>query len=75
MAGDDAAKTGAPISSEELVRQLELLDEKINAALTFIQKLRREKAELESGLAESEALRRDAAQRLSALLDRIDVLL
>jgi len=75
MDNGDAGRPSPSVPDEELARQLAVLDEKIDAALELIRKLRAEKTEVEARLAESEGLRKEAAQRLAALLDSIDTLL
>jgi chromosome segregation ATPase len=75
MDNGDAGRPSPSVPDEELARQLAVLDEKIDAALELIRKLRAEKTEVEARLAESEGLRTEAAQRLAALLDSIDTLL
>lgn len=75
MEGSAGARPTSAATDEELARRLAVLDEKVDAAIDLIHRLREEKAAVESRLAESERLRREAAERLTALLDRIDTLL
>jgi hypothetical protein len=65
--------SGAP--SEQVARQLELLEEHVDAAISLVGRLRHENEELRARLAESDKVRRQALERLDSLLDRIDALL
>lgn len=60
---------------EELARQLDALEGRIDAAIALIARLRREKQELEARLAESAEARREAQRRLDSVLDKIETLL
>ncbi len=75
MTGQDDGRAAGQVSHEDLVRQFEVLEARIDAALELIDRLRREKDTVDARLAESESLRREAAQRLAALLDRLEPLL
>jgi phage-related minor tail protein len=57
---------------ETVTRQLARLESRIDETVALVASLRREQAALAAQLEQSERVRREAAQRVQALLDRID---
>lgn len=58
-----------------LIEQFNLLEEKIDAALELIQRLKEEKRRLEERLSEEEKLRGEAVRMLNTIIDKIETLL
>ncbi|MEO0004831.1 MAG: hypothetical protein ABIK47_00600 [candidate division WOR-3 bacterium] len=58
-----------------LIEQFNLLEEKIDAALGLIQRLKEEKRRLEERLSEEEKLRGEAVRMLNTIIDKIETLL
>ena len=75
MTAPEDGRTAGQVGHDDLVRQFEVLEAKIDAALKLIDRLRQEKGALDARFAESERLRREASARLAALLDRLEPLL
>ncbi|MEO0077575.1 MAG: hypothetical protein ABIK86_01050 [candidate division WOR-3 bacterium] len=69
-----AADRTAPVCRGPAAQELARLEQRVNEAIALVTRLRREKAELEARLAAADQLRAEAAQRVQALLDRIDTL-
>ena len=67
-----ASDANTPPSREVIARQLGQLESRVDEAVALIARLRKQQSELEARLAESERVRREAAQRVQVLLDRID---
>ncbi len=57
---------------ERVARELSRLEQRINETIALVARLRRENAELQARLAAAERVRAEAANRVQALLDRID---